>query len=110
MTKKQTADNEMMNLWINYVYKESVSGSKCNYKHLDEIIRSEAFIKKYVQCEQKICVYWIFILCDGEFGYFDGYTLHDNIPLAIAKLLDLEKDLKTKEFAIKDGCYVLASY
>lgn len=80
---------------------------KKDYRHLDKIIKEGTFIKKYVQCERKICVYWIFILCDGEYGYFDGYNLWYEIPVALAKLLDIEKYLRGEDFSIKNGNYIV---
>ena len=62
---KMIAEIEMYDLWKHFIYEETMSGTKKDYRHLDMIIREGTFIKKYVQCEQKICVYWIFILCDG---------------------------------------------
>ena len=84
-----------------------MNGSPTDYRHLDGIIRNDGFIKKYVQCEGRICVYWIFILCEGEYGYFDGFKYSRSIPISIAKLLNIEQFLKRKEFQIKDGCYEL---
>lgn len=105
--QKQTADSEMMDWWRRYIYEETMNGSPTDYRHLDGIIRNDGFIKKYVRCEGRISVYWIFILCEGEYGYFDGFKYSRSIPISIAKLLDVEQFLKRKEFQIKDGCYEL---
>lgn len=109
MTEKQKkmADCEMYNLWMRFVYEEAMSNEKNDYRHLDRIIRDEGFIKKYLQCGKKICACWIFIFCDGEFGYFDGYKYSYEIPVALAKLLDIETYLPTKELTVKNGSYVI---
>ena len=95
MTEKQKSrlDIEMMNKWQKYVYEETMRASKEDYRHIDGIIRDNEFIKKYIQCDRKVCTYWIFILCDGEFGYFDGYKLYHKIPIGLANLLDIKKHM-----------------
>lgn len=107
MTEKQKSrlDIEMMNKWQKYVYEETMRASKENYRHIDGIIRDNAFIRKYIQCDRKVCSYWIFILCDGEFGYFDGYKLYHKIPIGLANLLDIKKHMCGNDFIIRDGCY-----
>lgn len=109
MTEKQKeiVDCEMYNLWIRFVYEETMSDARRNYRHLDQIIRDGAFIKKYLQCGKKLCACWIFIFCAGEFGYFDGYKYSYEIPVALAKLLDIEADLHTKDITVKNGNYVI---
>ena len=108
MTEKQkiAADKKMNALWKEFVYEETMRGSKQDYTHLDEIIRAGMFIKKYVQCEKNIGVYWIFIFCDGEFGVFDGYKYTNEIPVSLAQLVNLEMNLET-DVIIKNGNYII---
>lgn len=105
--QKKTADCEMYNLWKQFIYEETMKGEERDYRHLDFIIRNNSFIKKYMECDNRVCSYWIFILCDGEFGYFDGYRYIEEIPVSLAKLLDIENYLKTSEFVNKNGNYFL---
>lgn len=106
--QKQKIDNEMMNLWQKFIYEKAMCGSQRDYRHLDSIIRDGLFKRRYVQSGRKISGYWIFILCDGEFGYFDGYTLEHKIPVALAKLCDVEDILSRPDFIIKDGYYLVS--
>lgn len=105
--RKEVADNEMLNLWKQFIYEETMSGARRDYRHLDKIIKSGKFIRKFVNCDGNVCVYWIFILCDGEFGYFDGYKYHCEIPISLAKLLDIEKYLYEEEISVGNGNYFI---
>lgn len=105
--QKELMETKMYNLWMQFIYEEAMYGNCVDYKHLDEVIRSGCFIKKYILCERKKTVYWVFILCDGEFGYFDGYKYWNEIPISLAKLLDIEDLLSRKEFTVKNGSYVV---
>ena len=109
MTEKQKkkADEIMFDLWIRFVYKEAMINESRDYRHLDELIRRGYFTKKYLQCEKRIIACWIFILCDGEFGYFDGYDFHDEIPVALAKLVGEDISLSSGEITVKNGNYVM---
>ena len=109
MTEKQKkiADYEMYNLWMRFVYEETMGNERRDYRHLDQIIRDGLFMKKYLQCGKKLCACWIFNLCDGEFGYFDGYKYSYEIPVAIAKLLDIEKYLSAEYLTVKNENYVV---
>ena len=106
--QKMLADREMLNLWKQFIYEEAMNGELRDYRHLDKIIRAGLFKKKYLQCGNKYSACWIFIFCDGEFGYFDGYRYCNEIPVSIAKLLDVERDLSNDEDVhIQNGNYVI---
>ena len=109
-SQKKAAHNNMTQLWHNFVYEETISGSKRDYSHLDNIIRSNRFIEKFIQHEHTVSACWIFILCDGEFVYFDGYHYYEYIPISLAKLVNIENDLQ--DIVIKEGLCIpeLESY
>lgn len=106
--QKMLADREMLDLWIKFVYEETMNGVPRDYRHLDMIIRNGIFNKRYLQCGNKYSAFWFFIFCDGEFGYFDGYKYCKEIPVSIAKVLDVEKYLTDDEDVyIQNGNYVV---
>ena len=37
--QKMLADREMLDLWIKFVYEETMNGESRDYRHLDKIIR-----------------------------------------------------------------------
>ena len=106
--QKMLADKKMFDLWKQFIYEEAMRGEQRDYRHLDMIIREGLFRKGYLHSGNKYCVLWIFIFCDGEFGYFDGYKYCNEIPVSIAKLLDVEKYLKDDEDVhVQNGNYVI---
>ena len=106
--QKMLADREMLDLWKQFVYEETMKGEPRDYRHLDKVIREGTFSKKYLQCGYKYSVWWIFIFCDGEFGYFDGYKYCKEIPVSIAKVLDVERYLTDNEDVyVQNGNYVV---
>lgn len=84
-------DSEMMHKWYEFVGKEALTNPRKDYRHLNNIIKEEGFIRKYVSCDKHNIEFWIFVLCDGEVGYFDGYSFKDSFPQGLAELLDIEK-------------------
>jgi len=99
-------DEEMMLKWERYVYKEVTNGSKRDFRHIDEIIREKAFLKAYLN---KYLSVWVFILCDGEYGVFDGYTWYEYIPKSLAVFMgkDVLNMLQSNEFKEFDGRFFL---
>lgn len=86
MTDKRKAklDAEMMLKWEQYVYKEVTNESKRNFRHINIIIGEDAFLKVYLNNNLSL---WVFILCDGEYGVFDGYTWYEYIPRSLAEFM-----------------------
>ena len=66
--QKMLADREMLYLWKQFVYEETMKGEPRDYRHLDKVIREGAFSKKYLQCGNKYSVWWIFISAMGNLG------------------------------------------
>ena len=93
--QKMLADREMLDLWIKFVYEETMNGESRDYRHLDKIIREGFFEKKYLQCGNKYSALWLFILCDGEFGYFDGYK-YKKVDANKGNILELSLNVTTK--------------
>lgn len=82
---KEKLDAEMMIKWERYVYREVMKGSRRDFHHINFIVVDGAFEKAYLNNKLSM---WVFILCDGEFGIFDGYTWYDFIPRALAECMD----------------------
>ncbi len=106
MTEKMKAklDTEMMLKWQRYVYKEVTRGSKRNFQHINEIINIERFIKVYLNNNLSL---WVFILCDGEYGFFDGYAWYEYIPRSLAEFMGETGILEGSDFKEFDGRFFL---
>lgn len=87
MTDKRKAelDAKMMSKWERYVYKEVTNESKRDFRHINIIIEDDAFLKVYLNNNLSL---WVFIMCDGEYGYFDGYTWYEYIPRSLAEYME----------------------
>lgn len=108
MTQKQKEqlDRDMLNKWYEFVGREALADSGKNYKHLNQIIMDNAFIRKYVSCDKHQMEFWIFIMCDGEVGYFDGYSFNESFPQGLSKLLGIESYFGN-EFELVNGSWKL---
>ena len=108
MTEKAKAklDAEMMLKWQQYVYREVTEGSNRNFPHINTIVNEEAFIKIYLNNRLSL---WIFLCCDGEYGYFDGYTWYEYIPRSIAEFMGKNtlNALNSKEYVEINGKFYL---
>ena len=103
---KTKLDAEMMLKWERYVYKEVTNGSKRNFQHINRIVSEGAFLKVYLNNKLSL---WIFILCDGEYGFFDGYTWYEYIPKSIVEYAgkDVLNILQDSEFEEISGRFLL---
>lgn len=99
---KNAIDEDMMDKWYMFVGREALYNPEKSYEHLQQIIMDGAFTKRYVTCDRRHMSFWIFILCDGEIGFFDGYNYHETFPQGLAKLLDIEQYFNN-EFKLEDG-------
>lgn len=100
--RKAKLDAEMMLKWERYVYKEITNESNRDFRHINIIIGEDAFLKVYLNNSLSL---WVFILCDGEYGFFDGYTWHEYIPRSLAEFMgeNILNVLLGKEFEEIDG-------
>lgn len=62
----------------------------------------KAYLNKYLSV-------WVFILCDGEYGVFDGYTWYEYISKSLAVFMgkDVLNMLQGNEFKEFDGRFFL---
>lgn len=81
---RKKLDAEMMLKWQQYVYKEVTNGSKRNFQHINRIVDMNGFKKVYLNNSLSL---WVFVLCDGEYGFFDGYTWYEYIPRSLAEVM-----------------------
>lgn len=103
---KTKLDEEMMLNWERYVYKEVTNGSKRDFPHINRIIGEKAFLKVYLNNSLSV---WVFILCDGEYGFFDGYAWYEYIPKSLAVFMgkDVLCLLQSDEFEELGGRFIL---
>ncbi len=103
---KEKLDKEMRSKWKKYVNKELGKGDQRGFQHINGIIESDHFIKVYLNNRISI---WLFILCDGEYGLFDGYSWYEYIPRAIAEYMGAEvlNLLNGSEFKEVDGKFYI---
>lgn len=103
---KEKLDAEMMIKWEQYAYRETMKGNKHDIQHINHIIVDDSFSKVYLNNKLSL---WVFILCDGAFGFFDGYTWYDFIPRALAECMDrsMINMLECNEFKEVDGRFYI---
>ena len=77
-----TSDIEGFTIFSNTINRD--------FRHINGIIENHMFMKVYLNNNLSL---WVFILCDGEYGFFDGYSWYDYIPRSIAEFMG-EKTLK----------------